>query len=134
MNTENNCGECVWHWTALHCDDHWRFKKKFKVVKNMRWWWGFTKYSMHQLWDQRYSYLLILTQCRNCNKDKWQKKYEGDVREGTSFSFKELNTFKLWPWRLCSWALCYLTIKSSSRTAKAVYRKWTVVQHVELCI
>lgn len=29
-----------------------------------------------------YSYLLILTQCRNCNKDKWQKKYEVDVREG----------------------------------------------------
>lgn len=28
-----------------------------------------------------YSYLLILTQCRNCNKDKWQKKYEVDVRE-----------------------------------------------------
>lgn len=29
-----------------------------------------------------YSYLFILTQCRNCNKDKWQKKYEGDVRVG----------------------------------------------------
>lgn len=43
-------------------------------------WLLFTACTSYEI--RMYSYLLILTQCRNCNKDKWQKKYEVDVREG----------------------------------------------------
>lgn len=74
----------------------------------LRWKWGLLLTACTSYEIRMSSYLLILTQCRNCNKDKWQKKYEVDVRGGKLEIHSLSERFKImlnWSWLWGGWRL-----------------------------